>query len=104
MYEEYLQDRLASLRMQKGVSARDMSLTLGQADNYINAIENKKSLPSMTAFFIICEYLGISPKEFFDEETQNPALLNELISELKGLNDAALTHTLGLIRELRGKK
>ena len=69
MYEEFVPERLAKLRLQKGVSARDMSLSLGQANNYINNIENKKSLPAMQSFFYICEYLGVTPKEFFDEET-----------------------------------
>ncbi len=61
MYEDFVPERIAKLRTQKGVSARDMSLSLGQANNYINNIENKKSLPSMQAFF-----------EFFDEGNQNP--------------------------------
>ena len=51
MYEDFLPERLAKLRTQKGISARDMFLSLGQANNYINNIENKKSLPSMQAFF-----------------------------------------------------
>lgn len=56
MFEDFLPDRLAKLRIQKGVSARDMSLSLGQANNYINTIENKKSLPSMQSFFYICDF------------------------------------------------
>ena len=36
VYEDFVPERLAKLRMQKGVSARDMSLSLGQANNYIN--------------------------------------------------------------------
>ena len=59
MYEDFVPERLAKLRTQKGVSARDMSLSLGQANNYINNIENKKSLPAMQSFFYICEYLGV---------------------------------------------
>ena len=54
MYEDFVPERLAKLRTQKGVSARDMSLSLGQANNYINNIENKKSLPAMQSFFYIC--------------------------------------------------
>ena len=38
MYEDFVPERLAKLRTQKGVSARDMSLSLGQANNYINNI------------------------------------------------------------------
>ena len=54
------------LRTAKGVSAREMSLSLGQAAGYINNIENSNNLPSMAMFFEICEYLEISPQEFFD--------------------------------------
>ena len=46
MYEEYTQNRIAQLRIQKGVSARDMSLSLGQNEGYINQIENRRALPS----------------------------------------------------------
>lgn len=78
MYENFIPERLAELRTRKGVSARDMSLSLGQENNYINNIENKKSLPSMPSFFYICEYLGVTPQEFFDEGNANPEALNEL--------------------------
>ena len=43
VYEDFVPERLAKLRMQKGVSARDMSLSLGQANNYINNVENKEN-------------------------------------------------------------
>ena len=72
MYEDFVPERLAKLRTQKGVSARDMSLSLGQANNYINNMENKKSLPAMQSFFYICEYLGVTPQEFFDEGNTYP--------------------------------
>ncbi len=41
----------------KRVSARDMSLSIGQNAGYINTIESGKAFPSMTVFFYICEYL-----------------------------------------------
>ena len=100
MYENFLPDRLAELRMQKGISARDMSLSLGQANNYINTIENKKSLPSMQSFFYICEFLNITPQEFFDEGNSNPQRLREFINEAKKLNDNSLSHLLGIMKEL----
>lgn len=65
MYEELFCKRLTELRLEKGVSARDMSLSLGQSESYINRIENQKMLPSMTVFFYICEYFEISPHDFF---------------------------------------
>lgn len=104
MYEDFIPDRLAKLRLQKGDSARDMSLSLGQANNYINNIENKKSLPSMQAFFYICEYLGVTPQEFFDEGNPYPEQLQEIVAEAKKLDATALSYILGIMRELNGKK
>ena len=52
MYEDFFAERITSLRNQKNVSAREMSLALGQNGSYINRIENRQALPSMQAFFI----------------------------------------------------
>ncbi|MDL2238103.1 helix-turn-helix domain-containing protein [Christensenellaceae bacterium OttesenSCG-928-K19] len=104
MYEDYTQERIAKLRVIKGDSARDMSLSLGQNDTYINKIENKKALPSLQGLFYICEYLGITPRDFFDEDNPSPAKLDGIIDDLKALDDEALTHIAGVIREMRGKK
>lgn len=52
MYEEFFSRRLTQLRMQKGVSAREMSLAIGQNSSYINRIENRKALPSMQGFLL----------------------------------------------------
>jgi len=98
LYQDFLAERITQLRLKAGVSARDMSLTLGQADNYINHIENKKSLPSITAFFYICEYFKITPQEFFDEGNNNPEKLNELVADLKKLDEQAFTHIAGIVK------
>lgn len=68
MFEEMFCNRLIQLRQEKNISTRDMSLSLGQSESYINRIENGKMLPSMTVFFYICDYFGITPREFFDTE------------------------------------
>ena len=43
--------RLTELRINKGASARDMSLSIGQSAGYINNIENGVNLPS-NCFYI----------------------------------------------------
>lgn len=90
MYEEEFTQRLVALRTKKGVSAREMSLSIGQNAGYINNIEGGKALPSMSAFFFICEFLGITPREFFDTDSSRPKLLRGMIEQLKKLNDAQL--------------
>ena len=100
MNEKDFAIRLARLREKKGVSARDMSLSIGQNPGYINNIETGKSKPSIDGFFFICEYLGISPSEFFDTDTQNPTKLNSIINDMKKLNDGQLEIIATLIKDL----
>jgi len=86
MYEKEFAQRLAQLRTQKGVSARDMSLSLGQNPGYINTIENGKAFPTMVNFFFICDYLHISPKDFFDFQAQDPEKSHHLTEHMKRLS------------------
>lgn len=104
MYEDYIANRLSQFRQVKGCSARDMSLSIGQNANYINHIENRKMLPSMQSFFYICEYLGITPLEFFDEGNRYPEQLNDLVGDLKKLDEKALLHIIGIVKELVSKR
>lgn len=96
--------RLSELRQQKGVSARDMSLSLGQSDSYINQIENRKSLPSLTVFFYICEYFKITPKEFFDCENENPIISRELADEIRKLDYKETIHVLDIVKDITKKR
>jgi len=93
--------RLVELRVSKGASARDMSLSIGQSAGYINNIENGINYPSMTVFFYICDYLGITPKEFFDTETFNPTKVNELLAAAKGLSSDQLDNLIAIARGLK---
>ena len=103
MHEEKFPLRLAQLRNQKGVSARDMSLTLGQNPGYINNIESGKALPSMGNFFYICEYLNVSPSEFFDLDTKNPGKLSALMEDIKQFDDKQLEAVNTLVQALKQK-
>jgi transcriptional regulator with XRE-family HTH domain len=100
MYEEFTQERISKLRTAKGDTARDMSLSLGQNSSYINRIENKKAMPSLSGLFYICEYFGITPQEFFDEGSQHPARLKGIIEDLKRFDDESLVHLAGFIRKM----
>ena len=106
MDEKEFKLRLVNLREQKGVSARDMSLSLGQNPGYINNIETGKALPSMASFFSICEYLNISPCSFFDTESLpfETEELDRLIRNIKKLSAEQYQSISFLIYELTEKK
>ena len=99
-YSEYLEFfaiRIAKLRTAKGVSAREMGLSIGLSRGYITQIERKQNLPSMTAFLKICDYLEISPKDFFDDEMECPEMLDKLFKKLKSFNRHELESVVGIV-------
>ena len=100
---EWFYNRLTELRMRKGVSARDMSLSLGQSESYINKIENKRTLPSFTGFLYICEYFSITPQEFFNHDSASPGMTRELLAELEKLTPEQTEHILQIVRDINQK-
>lgn len=102
MNEDTFFDRLAELRIQKGVSARDMSLSIGQNAGYINHIENKQAYPSLPVFFNICEYLEISPEQFFSTNQKNPSSISSIVDDLNQLSAEQL-HCISVIVKDLGK-
>lgn len=100
MYEEEFSTRLAKLRSKKGVSSREMSLSIGQNSGYISNIECGKALPSMSVFFFICDYLNITPSEFFDIDSEDPEKINLLLKDLKQLNSEQLALISAMVKNL----
>lgn len=41
----------------------------------------------MSAFFFICEFLGITPSEFFDMDNPNPSKLSRIFDKMRKLSD-----------------
>jgi len=100
MFEDFFYERLVKLRMNKGVSQREMSLSMGQSEGYITKIESKVSLPSMTAFFYICEYLGIHPKDFFNDQIQYPEIIRIINDNLMKMDKEQLIHIDAVIKDI----
>lgn len=69
MDESFIRNRISELRSKKGVTEYRMSLDLGHSKSYMQSISSGRSLPSLSEFLYICDYLGVTPKEFFDLDT-----------------------------------
>ncbi len=96
MNSDYIVNRITELRLKKGVAEHRMSLDLGHSRSYMQGISSGRALPSMTEFLAICDYLEVSPKDFFDEGNLNPSLLQTTLDKLKGLseNDLLIIYTI----------
>ena len=103
-YLTWVARRIEVLRIQKGVSAREMSLALGQSTGYINKIESGRALPSIPVLIYICEYFDITPQEFFNVESPAPQRSKELLREIEKLNAVQIDHLMLIVKDILGKK
>ena len=69
--KKFIGDRITELRIKKNVSEYQMSLDLGKNKSYIQSISSGRSLPTMENFLEICEYLEVTPCQFFDTALHN---------------------------------
>lgn len=97
MYDDFVRNRIAELRIQRNVSCREMSLALGQSEGYINSIENGHALPSMSVFFYICDYFNLTPQEFFDGAVERPYQLQKWLDAGKDLSEGQIDSILKFI-------
>lgn len=103
MNDKFIRDRISILRTKKGISEYKMSLDLGHSKSYVQSISAGRALPSLSEFLYICEYLGVTPKEFFDEETNDPQLIRELYNISLSLEKEDLEVLLSMAKRLKEK-
>lgn len=103
MYEDFIRKRITELRLKKGVSEYKMSIDMGHSKGYIQSITSGRALPSLTEFLYMFEYLDVSPTLFFDTESNNPILVNQILEETKNMDDEDLVAILEIIRRIANK-
>jgi len=103
MHSDIFRNRITQLRKKKGVSEYKMSLDLGKNKGYIQSIASGRTLPSMSEFFAICEFLGVKPKDFFDESLENPALSDKATEKISMLNENGIRAVMDFVDMLSDK-
>ncbi len=64
-WEDDYRERLKKLMLEKNITARELSLTLGYNEGYISRILKRKIDPSFKSMMDTMLYFDISPAEFF---------------------------------------
>lgn len=101
MFETYIRNRITELRLQKGVSEYQMSLDLGHGKNYIRSITSGRTLPSLTELPYICEYLGVSWKDFFNDSVKHPALIHEMVLRAEKMDAEDLAAIINIMDRIK---
>jgi len=101
MFETYIRKRITDLRLLKGVSEYQMSLDLGHSKNYIRSITSGRTLPSLTELPYICEYLGVTVKEFFDDTINYPVLIQDIVRRASTMEEADLEAIIHIMERIK---
>lgn len=54
----------------------------------------------MNSFFYICDFLNITPAEFFNESISRPELIRNIVDDLEKLNNNKLENIRRVIKDL----
>lgn len=100
-YDQYVREKITSLRMEHNLSEYQLSTKIGKCKTYIQAISSGKSLPSFDAFFDICEYFDLTPAEFFTN-SKLTAQQRRILRQVETLSPADLDLIEQLINRLSG--
>lgn len=103
MYAKLVRERITQLRLQKGISEYKMSYELGHCKGYINNISSGKALPSLSEFFAICDYFGITPLEFFDTDVKDPSQTDRIRKKLEKLPPEDIALVSDIVERLSAK-
>lgn len=104
MDKKFVQNRYANIRLAHNISARKLSLQLGQSTEYINQIESGKNMPSLEGLFNFCDYFGITLGEFFEQEYAYPIQYKKIIQELNKFDALELKQLSDLILLINSKR
>ena len=100
---EFIRERISVLRTKKNVSEYKMSKELGHSKSYMQSISSGRAAPSLNEFLYICEYLGVTPKEFFDDGIKEPQLVQKLYNLTRNMSETDLTILISTAERLNKK-
>ena len=91
-------------RFERGLTQQDIADHLNVSVKSVSRWENGVNMPSMTAFFYICDFLHVTPEEFFSYETPNPLKTRDTYDLFCQLNDRQHDLVQSLIIEITRKR
>ncbi len=104
MDKKFISERYARIRLAHNISARKLSLELGQSSEYINQIETGKSMPSVEGLINFCEYFNIGIGEFFDQAVEFPVQYKSIIAELNKMDSMSIALVYDLLKLINANK
>ena len=92
----FIRRRVAALCEKLEISDRQMSFAIGKGENYIRNVKAGEIMPHILVLYKICEYAGITMKDFFDPNFEAPTLVSKLTETARKLNEYDLQAILSV--------
>lgn len=95
-------ERVTWFRKKKGITVNKLANEAGISQSYLREIELGRKNPTVETLSILCDALGITLKDFFDDGTASPLDTDELNAEIFRLTPAQrkkLAEFLSLMRD-----
>lgn len=74
-------EKIKDIRVAQGLTQEELAQRCELTKGFISQVERNLAAPSITSFMDIVEALGLSPAEFFEDETEKKVYKEEEFSE-----------------------
>ena len=101
---QFIRNRITQLRLQRGISERELNLAIGKSVGYIQSVCNGSMRPALIPLLEIICYFDLTPQEFFDPDITNPSLWNQVKASLKQLAEDDLEAILSFTERIPKEK
>ena len=93
-------ERIKYFRMQKGYSTNKLANESGISQSYLRDIELQNKNPTIEIINLICKTLGITLKQFFDDDTSDSINNDPLIQKIFQLNSEQRETLLAFLKTI----
>lgn len=92
--------RIAYFRTHKGYSVNKLANLSGISQSYLRDVELGSKNPTVELLSYVCDALGLSLKEFFDDQTQEFVANDPLIEKIYQLTDTQREKLLDFLNSI----
>lgn len=78
--------RITFFRERKGITVNKLANQAGISQSFLRELELGNKKPTVETLRVLCDTLGISLKDFFDDGTPSALMDNELLQQLYRLS------------------
>lgn len=97
---QLVRDRIYKGCLDKNMSMRQLSLSIGKSADYVQKVVSGKIVPNLTVLNDICVELDFQMNELFDQTVDHPAKYHRLLAYIENLSEKQMDALLIFLHEM----